>query len=249
MFSQIGIVLIRTTHSGNLGSVARAMKTMGFTRLYLVDPQADHLDDVAIARASGAEDVLHQARVVDSLEAALVGCHWVAGTSGRRRGLSLSHPCQSPREMAVRWAPALWRGETRGAVLFGAERTGLTNNELDRCDVQVMVTTDPTFSSINLAMSVQIVCYELRLALQAHHPTSATFLTPEQSDHRPVGAEQMDLFYVHLEKILLKTRFLDPHQPKQLMRRLRRLFTRAKPDQQEMNILRGILRSIEEIEI
>lgn len=233
-FAAIRIVLVETTHPGNIGAAARAMKTMGFSRLILVNPtQYPHHE--ASARAAGADDVLAQAKVVADLDAALAGCQWVIGSSARPRGISA--PELDPR---AGMAQVLTAGaDTEIALVFGRERCGLTNDELDRCHYLVRIPSNPDYSSLNLAAAVQVLCYELRMAALAH--TASVNAEPP-----PAPTEELEGFYGHLQTVLLATGFLDPANPRHLMRRLRRLFNRARPDQREINILRGILTSIQQ---
>jgi TrmH family RNA methyltransferase len=229
--ARMRVVLINTTHPGNIGAAARAMKVMGLEQLHLVTPKVfPHAD--ATARASGADDLLQHATVHESLETALSGCSLVLGTSARLRSLPMP-------QMDVRKAAeaALQEAGTRDiAILFGREAYGLTNEEMQRCQQLVHIETNPEFGSLNIAQAVQVVAYELRMAA-----LGSAGLAQPPLDWEPVDARQMELFYEHLEQTLLDIGFLNPRQPKRLMMRLRRLFNRARPDQNEMNILRGIL--------
>lgn len=236
MLSNVRIVLIGTSHPGNIGAAARAMKTMNLGRLYLVAPQ-DYPCAEATARASGADDVLARARVCADLDEALAGCRFVVGTSARRR--SLRWPEFDPRQCAERLMEEAAGGEV--AVLFGRERTGLTNTELERCHALVCIPANPDYSSLNLAAAVQVIAYELAMAVRAPQPPPAG--AGEQAP--PATADELNRFYTHLEQVLVQTEFLDPAEPKQLMRRLKRLFNRARPDTVEMNILRGILTAVQ----
>lgn len=230
----IRIVLVGTTHPGNIGAVARAMKNMGLTDLALVAPRYfPHAD--ATARASGAEDLLETAFVTDNLADALRDCRFVAGASARAR--TIDWPSLAPRECAERMVAESGDGDV--AAVFGPEKSGLTNEDLDRCQALLSIPADPAFSSLNLAMAVQILCYELRLAR-----TGSTVTPPEREVPLATG-DDLERFYVHLERVLTASSFLDPDNPRFLMRRLRRLFARAEPDQNEINILRGILASLE----
>lgn len=231
LLSRIRVVLVGTQHPGNIGAAARAMKTMGLRELALVTPAA-FPDPRAEAMAVGAADLLAQARVCASLDEALADCAFVAATTARPRHISaLSY---TPRD----WAQRLAAGENAGriALLFGRERTGLTNQEIERAQELVAIPTAQAYTSLNLAAAVQIVGYELLLAAGA--------AAQELPTHEPVGHAEMERFYVHLEQVLIRTRFLDPANPRLLMRRLRRLYGRAAPDANEMNILRGILTSV-----
>jgi tRNA/rRNA methyltransferase/tRNA (cytidine32/uridine32-2'-O)-methyltransferase len=231
----IRIVLVGTTHPGNIGASARAMKTMGLTQLALVNPH-NYPNAEATARASGADDVLYRAKVFTDLDSALANCHLVIGASARRRGISCIEI--DPRVCArYLLETALQQGQA--ALLLGREHSGLTNEELDRCHFMVRIPANPDYSSLNLAAAVQILSYELRLAAlsTAEITGEATLL--------PATADEMERFYTHLQNVLLESGFLDPNNPRHLMRRLRRLFNRALPDQHEINILRGILSAIQ----
>lgn len=233
--NNIRVVLVGTSHPGNIGAAARAMKTMGLSSLWLVAPALyPHAD--ATARASGADDVLAAARVVEELEDALVGCSLVVGASARSR--TIAWPTVDPRECARRAFGAAAAGSTV-ALVFGRERTGLTNRELERCHSLVHIPSNPEYSSLNLAAAVQILTYELRVAArdEAGAKVSAEFV----SDHPPATADELEGLYAHLEQTLVDIEFLDPDNPRQLMRRMRRLFNRAQLDRMELNILRGAL--------
>jgi len=228
------IVLINTSHPGNIGAAARAMKNMGLEELYLVDPKVFPSAE-ATARASGADDLLAAAVCVDTLEEAIGDAGLVIGASARSRTLPV--PMLDPRGCAERIGAQA--GDPRTAILFGRERTGLTNEELDRCHYLVQIPTNPDYPSLNVAAAVQVVAYELRMAMG-----SAVEQTPGR--HRLATAAEMELFYRHLEDTLVAIDFLDPDNPRQLMRRLRRLFGRVQPDDNEINILRGILTAVQQ---
>jgi TrmH family RNA methyltransferase len=209
------------------------MKNMGFRDMVLVSPRFFPHEE-ATARASGAEDVLAAARVVDTLDEALADCHFVAGASARSRAIEWQ--TMAPRECAA--ALVSKRAAGKVAVVMGPEKSGLSNEHLDRCQVLLRIPTDPDFSSLNIAMAVQVICYELRLAmLEAEEPT--------EPEIPPATVGEMEYFYRHLEAVLTDSGFLDPENPRTLMRRLRRLFIKADPDQNEVNILRGILTAFE----
>ena len=235
-FDNIRIVLMETTHPGNIGASARAMKNMGLKRLVLVNPH-HYPSAEATARASGADDILARAEVVIDLDAALTGCSLVMGTSARRR--NLAWPELDPRECALKSAAASAAAQV--ALLFGQERSGLTNEAMDRCHYLVHIPTNPDYSSLNLAAAVQVLCYEMRMASQAVRQA------PEDNAEPPAPAEEMARFYEHLQQVLVEIDFLDPNNPRHLMRRLRRLFNRTRPDQTEVNILRGILSSVQRL--
>lgn len=227
----IRIVLCQPSHPGNIGAAARAMKTMGLTRLVMVKPrQFPHPE--AETLASGATDVLTAARVVDTLEAALEGTVLAIGMTARRR--DLSHEMLSLREAAGRVADTLHEGEA--ALVFGTEMFGLSNEELDRCQLAAHIPANPDYSSLNLAASVQVASYELAQALHAWSVPS--------TEARPLAThEEVEAFHAHLEQNMIETGFLNPERPKRLMTRLRRLFARAELEKEEVNILRGILTS------
>lgn len=230
----VRIILVGTTHPGNIGAVARAMKNMGLHDLVLVGPRHfPHAD--ATVRASGSEDILAAARVVDSLKDALKDCIYVAGASARSR--TIGWPSMAPRECAERLLRESQQGPV--AVVFGPEKSGLTNDDLDLCNTLLTIPTAPGFSTLNLAMAVQVLSYELRVAGFAEQESD---YTPEAP---PATGEELEMFHQHLEAVLVRSEFLDPDNPRYLMRRLRRLFVRAELDKNEVNILRGILTSLD----
>jgi tRNA (cytidine32/uridine32-2'-O)-methyltransferase len=230
------IVLSRPTHPGNIGSAARAMKNMGLSELVLVAPlKYPHPD--AIALAADAVDVLERARVYATLEEAISDCELVVGTSARNR--RIGWPALGTEECAQRLVHTAARGSA-AALVFGQERTGLTNEELDLCQYVVTIPTNPEYPSINLAGAVQILAYEIFQARSID-------LGPDGEREQPLAtAEELQRFYEHLERVLVQTQFLDPDNPRLLMRRLIRLYGRAQIDRNELNILRGILTSIEQ---
>jgi tRNA/rRNA methyltransferase/tRNA (cytidine32/uridine32-2'-O)-methyltransferase len=228
----IRFVLFQPTHPGNIGAAARAIKTMGFRELVLVNPER-YPDGEARARSSGALDVLEAAKVTATLPAALQGCGLVIGASARHRRLGM--PEIDPRECARQLLDA---SRTKpAAVVFGPERSGLANEELDLCQAILYIPANPEYSSLNLAMAVQILAWELRCA------QGAEIIAPPP-EAPPAELEDMELFYEHLQRVLLASGFLDPGNPRNLMRRLRRLFNRTRLDQNELNILRGILAAL-----
>lgn len=230
MSDAIRFVLIGTTHPGNIGAVARAMKNMRLSRLCLVRPKIFPCAE-ATARASGADDLLQHAEIYDSLDDALAGCRLVVGTSARLR--SVEWPQLDPRECAGVLLEESRHGDV--ALLFGRESSGLSNEELDRCHYLVNIPANPEYSSLNLAQAAQILAYELMIGVQ-ERPGAEGSVT-----HRPVTADVMESFFVHLQQTMEDIGFSDPHQSDKLQRRLRRLFLRARPDSDEMNILRGVL--------
>ncbi len=234
MSHALRIVLLETSHAGNIGAAARAMHNMGLDDLWLVAPKS-FPDDEATARASGAHRLLESATVVADLDQALTGCGLVAAVSARQR--SLAWPCKTPREAAAEIVAST--ANTSVALLFGRDKYGLTNAELERCHLLISIPANPDYSSLNLAMAVQVLAYEIRLA------RGQTSLPPASADPPPAAAEDMPRFYRHLEEVLLENGFLDPDNPRHLMRRLRRLFNRAVPDENEINILRGMLAAMQ----
>ncbi|NCF73338.1 MAG: TrmJ/YjtD family RNA methyltransferase [Gammaproteobacteria bacterium] len=232
----IRIVLVGTTHPGNIGAAARAMKNMGLSDLALVNPRHFPHDD-ATARASGATDVLEGAKVVSSLSEALTDCVYVAGASARSR--SINWPSMGPRDCAERMILEGKQGKV--AAVFGPEKSGLNNDDLDLCHTLLTIPTDPGFSSLNLAMAVQVLTYELRVAGMVDAGPGF------ESESPPATGEEMENFHVHLERVLTDIEFFDPDNPRHLLRRLRRLFIRARPDKNEVNILRGILTAVDRI--
>lgn len=234
----IRFVLFETTHPGNIGSTARAMKTMGFHELVLVNPPVEWLCADSRALASGAQDVLNGARVVRSLAEAVEGCGLVLGASARHRRIGC--PEMNPREAA---AEIVLQSHSRAAAMvFGPERSGLANEELDLCNGIVYIPANPEYSSLNLSQAVQVIAYELRLQQLASGQAAAPELPVPESPL--AGPAQLELFYEHLERVLLGSGFLNPANPRHLMRRLRRLFNRTRLDENELNILRGILSSL-----
>jgi tRNA (cytidine32/uridine32-2'-O)-methyltransferase len=229
----VRFVLFEPSHPGNMGAVARAIKTMGFSDLVFVNP-AREIDGDARARSSGALDVLKAAEVCGSLEQAVAGCGMVVGASARRR--RLAWPEMDPRELADVLTRA--RHTKPVAVVFGPERAGLKNSEMDLCNALVYIPSNPEYNSLNLAAAVQIVAYELRQAQRDD-------IKLEQAEAPPASAEDMERFYQHLESVLRQSGFLNPDNPRHLMRRLRRLFNRSRLDEREVNILRGILSALE----
>jgi len=230
LLANIRIVLIGTTHPGNIGAVARAMKNMRLSQLCLVAPKQFPCAE-ATARASGADDLLANARVCDTLDEALVGCRLVAGASARLR--TVEWPQLVPRESAQRLAAEAQQGAV--ALIFGRESSGLSNAELDRCHYLVHIPANPEYSSLNLSMAVQVLAYELQLAALEQEGQ-----VPPDAERGVAPVDVMESFYQHLEQTMVDTGFSDPRQSNKLQRRLRRLFNRARPDSDELNILRGI---------
>ncbi len=234
--SAIRIVLVETSHPGNIGAVARAMKNMQLDELVLVAPRSfPHAE--ATARASGADDILARARVVETLDEALDGCELAIGASARLR--TIAWPQVEPRECA---ALAHSAGEgAQVALVFGREDSGLSNEELERCNYLVHIPTNPDYSSLNIAMAVQVLSYELFLVRREGGAPP-----PPEDEYEPAAtADELEGLFAHFEKALVAIDFLDPDNPRQLLRRLRRLFLRARISKVEYNILRGILTAAE----
>jgi TrmH family RNA methyltransferase len=240
----IQIVLVNTSHPGNIGGVARAMKNMCLDQLVLVDPvQFPHAQ--ATARASGADDVLNKARVYPTLDEGLADCDLVFGASARLR--RLSWPQVEPREF-VKQVYAQPPG-TRIAIVFGREHSGLTNDELERCHYLLNIPSNPDYSSLNIAAAVQVIAYEVHMhwhALQAGLEDASRQVDDISLDGEPfASAQDMERFYEHFYEMLTQIGFLQTEHPRKMMRRLRRLFNRARLDRVELNILRGILTTIQ----
>lgn len=235
MLDQIRIILVGTTHTGNIGSVARAMKTMGLSQLWLVAPK-EAPDGQAYALAAGASDILAKATIVDRLEEAIADCGLVVGTSARSR--TLPWPMLDPRSCAQK--AVVEAKDKPVAIIFGRENSGLSNEELQLCNHHLCIAANPEYSSLNLAMAVQVLTYEVRMAALAELEQP----TPVSEVVYP-SADQMDKFYVHLEQTLNETGFIIQQHPGIVMTKLRRLFTRARPEDAELNILRGVLTSIQ----
>lgn len=229
--NNIRVVLCQTSHPGNIGAAARAMKTMGLSRLYLVQPKKfPHAE--ATALATGAADLLDSAVVCETLEQALIGCAQVVGLSARKR--QLSHELVSAREAAERCAQLAATEQI--ALVFGTEMSGLSNAELDLCQLLAMIPTNPDFSSLNVAAAVQVMTYEMRMALLGSDVGDTSNAVPLAT------SDDVEGFYKHLEETLVGIGFLNPAEPKRLMQRVRRIYARARLEKEEVNILRGILK-------
>jgi tRNA/rRNA methyltransferase len=232
---RVRVVLSHTSHPGNIGSAARAMKTMGFSRLVLVNPKF-FPDDQAKTMAAGADDVLAAAQVVGSLAEALSGTVLALAMTARRRELAVE-PLWA-RGGAAELAAVAAQGEV--ALVFGNETAGLSNDELAQCARWALIPANPEYSSLNLAAAVQIMCYELRLALLGGSASPPPAIAGAGV---PAAHEEVDGLIVHLEQAAVSSGFLDPERPGRLMLRLRRLFGRAGLEKEEVNILRGLLAS------
>jgi tRNA (cytidine32/uridine32-2'-O)-methyltransferase len=233
MLDNISIVLVHTSHPGNIGSAARAMKNMGLKQLILVAPK-HYPDPVADARAAGALDILECARIVETLQEAIADCHLVMGTSARERSLPMLQ--QTPRECAEMIHTQSERMNI--AILFGEERIGLTNEQLDHCHHQIVIPTSELYPSLNLAAAVQIIAYELHLS------SISLYKSPLKNRDDFVTMDEVEKFYQHLEGLLVSHQFLNPEEPKRLMSKLRRLFMRAYPTREEINLLHGVIRAL-----
>ncbi|HDV5294637.1 TPA: tRNA (cytosine(32)/uridine(32)-2'-O)-methyltransferase TrmJ [Vibrio cholerae] len=236
MLERMKVVLVGTTHSGNIGSAARAMKVMGLSQMVLVDPQCQ-VDAQAIALAAGASEIALNAQIYPTLEAAVADCGLVVGTSARSR--TLEWPMLEPRECGEKLISEA--NQHSVAMVFGRERTGLTNDELQLCHYHVCVPANPEYSSLNLAMAVQLLSYEVRMAYLALQQSSQSSTLQEEYPRH----QELERFYAHLEQVIMQTEFISAQQPGQVMNKLRRMFTRARPEAQEINILRGILTSVQ----
>lgn len=236
LLDRVRVVLVGTSHPGNIGGAARAMKNMGLGRLYLAAPVSFPHPE-ATWRAVQATDVLERAVLTRDLAEAVADCTLVIGTSARERRIQL--PQLSPRGLGALCTAA--RPDERIALVFGREDSGLDNEELRMCHWHLYVPTSPAYPSLNLAAAVQLLCYELRMAA-----LEAQGATPSGAWDEPLATvEGVERFYVHLEETLVQTGFLNPAAPRQLMTRLRRLFNRVRLDQMELNILRGMLTEIQ----
>ncbi len=225
--NNVRVILSHTTHPGNIGAAARAMKTMGLSHLYLINPRY-FPDAQATAMAAGADDVLTNAVVCASLDEALQGVVMVAGMSARVR--DISQEVMAPREAMPL---VIQQARQPVALLFGTEMSGLTNEELARCQLMVRIPVNPDYTSLNLAAAVQLISYELRLAA-GQGDCGAPEVTPASAEH-------VEGFFRQLEETLTEIEFLNGKHPTKLMHKLRRLYARARLEPEEINILRGIL--------
>lgn len=240
--SKIKMVLDRTTHPGNIGAAARAMKTMGLTNFCLVSPlNFPHPD--ATVRAAGADDLLEKAQVYSNVFEAIEDCQVIIGTSARLRNLSL--PQLDPKTCAQLLFSAPYQ-ETKAAIVFGTERTGLENDDLLRCHYHLYVPTVPDFYSLNLGSAVQIVAYELRMAFLDSQINKDSLIShpPQDPGNELAQAGDVERFYEHFQQVLEQLDFLRPPGSRQVIQRLRRLFNRAQLETRELNILRGVLNAI-----
>lgn len=237
LFERLRFVLVETSRPGNIGAAARAMKTMGFSDLVLVNPRSENAQhhEEAIAFASGAQDVLDNARVVGSLDEALAGYNFIGAFSARLR--EFSPPVRQPRELA---ASLVKDPHIKAALVFGNERFGLSNEHVEKCTALLKIPANPAYASLNLAQAVQIMAYECRLATVGEESgASGIGFLGDQAN-----SEQIEGMFSHLEQALVAVEFLDPDQPKKLMPRLRRMFARSALETEEVNILRGMANQI-----
>ncbi|TDO08630.1 MULTISPECIES: RNA methyltransferase [Halomonas] len=242
MLERIRIVLIGTSHPGNIGATARAMHNMGLSDLALVAPRCAPLTAETVSRASGADHIVHSARRVERLEQAVGDATLVVGASARSR--TLPWPMITPRALGERLPEELASPEARVALVLGREDSGLTNSELQRCHAHVHIPANPDFSSLNLAAAVQVLAYECRQAWLGQQETAAQVEAPPS---QPLAShEELEHYFAHLERTLVAIGFHDPATPRQLMARLRRFTLRARPERMELNILRGILTATEQ---
>lgn len=237
-YDNISIVMVNTSHAGNIGAAARAMKNMGLSKLVLVEPR-DFPADKATWRAASASDVLESARVVSTLDEAIDDCGLVIGTSAR--GRRIPWPLMTPRECGDRvWAES---AQHKTAIVFGREDRGLTNEELHKCNYHVHIPSNPDYSSLNIGAAIQVICYEIRmtaLAVQEGKPIHF-----DEWDVPPANHKALEYYYEHLEQTLMELGFFDASNPRQTVTRLRRLFNRARIDEMELSIMRGMLTSIQ----
>lgn len=234
---KLRMVMVETSHPGNIGAAARALKNMCLTELVLVNPH-DFPSATATARAAGADTVLQNARVVQSLPEAVAGCTLVVGTTARTR--DFEWPIWSPRE-AAESIVAHATENVECAIVFGRESSGLTNEELESCNGYVSIPANPEYSSLNIAAAMQVLAYEV-LQARLVTDTASSKITPREN---PLAtADELDAFYQHFEQALRHTGFYDPENPRYLMRRMRRIFNEAAVDNRELAMLRGICTSI-----
>jgi tRNA/rRNA methyltransferase len=238
VFKRLRFILVETSRAGNIGAVARAMKTMGSSELVLVNPRFPSAlqDPEAVAFASGAQDILENAQIVSSFEEALEGCNFAAAVSARLR--EFSPPILTPRALAEQLAA---QGGLRAALIFGNERFGLPNEIVEKCNVLINIPANPDYSSLNLAQAAQILAYECRLAALAE---TAPVTTGIGFQGEAASVAQIDGMYAHLEQALVALGFLNADNPKKLMPRLKRLLSRTQLETEEVNILRGIAKQI-----
>lgn len=236
MLENIRIVLVETSHSGNIGSAARAMKTMGLSQLYLVAPKQG-VDDQAIALAAGADEVVKNAVIVPTFDQAVADCEFVIGTSARLRHLQST--LLEPRACAEK--TIAFAKQHNVAIVFGRERIGLTNEELLKCRYHLTIPANPDYSSLNLAMAVQLICYELRMVWLEENQKDMDLSLSSIENTYPT-AQELECFFAHTERLYQQLGFI---QNQGVMQKLRRLYLRAEVEKNELNILRGMLSAVE----
>lgn len=234
MLDNIRIIMINTFHPGNIGAAARALKNMGLSQLWLVDPR-EFPHEEAESRAAGAKDLLEQAVVVSTVEEAIADCQLVIGTSARHR--TFDQPLMDAEEAATMMVDEAHTGQI--AILFGRETMGLTNEEMMLCNRHLYIDANEDYPVLNIAQAIQLVTYELRRASRANKPQTQQSPYPRQSE--------IGLFYEHLDKVLRRTGFIIPQHEGRVMDKLRRYFNRTRPEKAELGMLRGILTSVEEV--
>ena len=235
------IVLVDPSHFGNIGSASRAMKTMGLSRLRIVSSNKDIITDEALALSKGAADVLKSAEVFDTLDEALADVTFVAGTSARHRSIEL--PLYQPREAVEKIHPHIMNG-MKCAIMFGRERTGLTNEELQRCDIHINIDANPEYSSLNLAMSVQVLSYELRQACLRHESENGVNSGDFDEGLRKPKHSDLEQFYNFIEKNLCDCGFLKKNHNGSVMGQIRRVYAKADMSAHELRIIYGTLASM-----
>lgn len=254
MFENIRVVMVHTSHPGNIGAAARALKTMGFSRLVLVSPQ-DYPSQKATWRAAGAADVLEEALVVETLAEAVSDCSLVIGASARQR--RIPWPVMGARQGGEVIAKQASTGQV--AVVFGREDRGLTNEELQQCNYHIEIPANEEYGVLNVASAIQVICYEIRMGLleacllqedsqdvgEQKAPNFRMPIDPVRWDERLATSNEMEHFFTHLETTLTQLDFHEPDNPRQLLTRLRRLFVRSRLDHLEINILRGIMTAVQ----
>jgi len=234
MLKNVRIVLVETFHPGNIGAAARALKNMGLSQLWLVNPR-DFPSDEALSRAAGATDLLESARVVHSLDEAIADCQLIIGTSARERAYDL------PLQDLETAAEQIWQESQTGeiAILFGRETTGLNNKEMLMCNRHLFIEANPEYPVLNVSQAIQLVCYELRRsALKTNRANVEPAPYPRQ--------HEMVLFFEHLERVLRRINFIIPQHEGRVLDKFRRYFNRTRPEKAEMGMLRGMLNAVEE---
>lgn len=236
----VRIVLVNTSHPGNIGAVARVMKNMGLKQLCLVEPKIFPHPD-AVAMAAGANDILDKVLIFDTLNQALSGCQLVLGTTARSR--KLHHQMVEPHEAAIKCVEL--SADFQLAVVFGRERTGLTNAETEQCEILINIPTNPDFSSLNVASAVQILSYEL---MQAHRHMDEDRMQKPKQVHKAIESashNEIENYFIHLQQTIEKIGFLEIKHSPQIMPKLKSLYHRCNLKKSEVNILRGILTAVD----